>query len=502
MIKLVKNELIKIFKRKTIYLLLFFSTIAIIIYNNMNPEQNDISSYKSSTKNISINGMQQVLESIDKDNNDEYIVQMVSIDFWELYNSFEENSWQRYALKEEVSRYSIKSVYTDYNLDIQEYLKIINDYENNLKTEITIDNYNKAQEKYNKYVSKLNADSWKEFVNLKIQNLEERRNTDELLETEINEIDFEIEIYKLRLKNNINYDYNFLNQYLEEYKNNYYLTKLYDVNTYNESTAFISNTLNNCKVRMNLCKYAIEHNLNTDISNENGLIYSNKIDARISFIRTFKHFNLIIVIIAIYLSTTIVTEEVNKNTIKTLLIKPHKRRTILVSKIIACIVSIIITMIFVTFTQYLIGGIIFGFDSYRLNYIGYNLNTEQIVTMNLFEYVTIVGLLKLPMYILIIIFCIFIGVLNKHTSMSMILTLMIFIITSTVVAEYSKVESLSVITRYFVTNNWDFCTYMFGQVSAISGVTLIGSIINYLLHFSILIYSTIKYFNKKDIINN
>ena len=346
MIKLIKNELIKIFKRKSIYILLFFSIIAIITYNNINPEQNDKELYANDTKNIPVSGMEQSLENISKDNN-EYIMQLVSINFWKLYNSFEEKSWQRYALKEETSSYSISNVYTDYNLDIYECLKIINDYENNSKTEITIDNYNKAQEKYNQYVFALNEDNWKEFVNLKIQNLEEKRDAAELLE-EINEIDFEIEMYKLRLKNNINYDYNFLNQYLEEYKNNCYLMKLYDVNTYNESTAFVKNTLNNYKVRMNLCKYAIEHNLNTDISNENGLIYNNKIDARIFFIRTFKHFDLIIVIIAIYLSTTIVTEEVNKNTIKTLLTKPNKRRTIIVSKIIACIISIIIAMIFIT----------------------------------------------------------------------------------------------------------------------------------------------------------
>ena len=159
-------------------------------------------------------------------------------------------------------------------------------------------------------------------------------------------------------------------------------------------------------------------------------------------------------------------------------------------------------MIFVTFAQYLIGGIIFGFDSYKLDYIGYDLNTEQIIIMNLFEYVTIVGLLKLPMYILIIIFCVFIGVLNNNTSMSMILTLIIFIVSSTVLKEWSKVEYFSIITRYFITNNWDFSAYMFGQVSAISGVTILESIINCIIHLSILLYFSIKFFNRKDIVNN
>ena len=50
---------------------------------------------------------------------------------------------------------------------------------------------------------------------------------------------------------------------------------------------------------MNLCKYAIEKGINRDISNESNIALNNKIDARISFIRTFHHFDLIIVIIAI-----------------------------------------------------------------------------------------------------------------------------------------------------------------------------------------------------------
>lgn len=40
MIKLIKNELMKIFKRKTIYFLLILSMIAVIIYNYINPDQN------------------------------------------------------------------------------------------------------------------------------------------------------------------------------------------------------------------------------------------------------------------------------------------------------------------------------------------------------------------------------------------------------------------------------------------------------------------------------
>lgn len=247
------------------------------------------------------------------------------------------------------------------------------------------------------------------------------------------------------------------------------------------------------KANAEIAKYAIENKITQDI------FYHNKVDARNSFIRTFENFNLIIVIIAIYISCIIVTEEVNKRTIKNLLTKPHKRVTILMSKVFACVITVVIAMLFIIIAQYIVGGIIFGFDSYRLEFIGYDYNNEQIINMNLFSYILLVGLSKLPMYIIIILFCIFMGVTNNNMAMTMILTLIIFIIFSTVIAEWSKVETFSTVTRFFITNNWDFSTYLFGQLSDIEGVKLSSSIVIYLIYMLILLNTVIHKFNKKEI---
>ena len=317
----------------------------------------------------------------------------------------------------------------------------------------------------------------------------------------IEAINFEIECYQLRLKNNIGYNYSNLTQYLEQYKENYYFSQAYKNQQFNESQAFVNYEYNFYSSRAELCKYALENNMNRDISNENNIIYDNKIDARIFFIRTFQYFDIIIVIIAIYISTTTVTEETSKRTMKNLLTKPHKRSKIIMSKIIACIITVIISMIFVVISQYLIGGSIFGFDSYVLDYIGYDFNNSEIITMSLFKYICIVGFLKFPIYIIIILFCIFMGVINNNQAMTIILTLIIFLIGSVVLTEWSTVEKLSIITRYFITNNWDFSTYLFGQVSNISGITLYSSIINFFFHLALLLYLSINQFNKKEIVN-
>ena len=158
-------------------------------------------------------------------------------------------------------------------------------------------------------------------------------------------------------------------------------------------------------------------------------------------------------------------------------------------------------MVFIIIVQYIAGGIIFGFESYDLPYISFNYNTDQIFTMNLFSYIILAGVTKLPMYTIIVLFCTFMGVINNHTSMNMILTLIIFIISDTAIAEWSKFEGILFISRILITNNWDFSQYLFGQISPIKGLTPILSGVICLLYGILLLYITIHKFKNKDIVN-
>lgn len=489
MIKLIQNELIKIFKRKSIYILLLLSLIAVIIHNYNNPDQNNNVAHIS-TSDIPINE----LKETEGDNIEEKIKWKANNDFWRLYNKYDKNSWQRYALNEERSTIFVNDKEMNFSHDMKEIIKIITDYEMNDNSQISVDNYENSKRKYNEYLQALDNGEWKAYTSYKINNLTETKNSSLTLEEDIKGINLEIEAYQMRLDYNVIYADDIQNQYIEKYKANTYQC----IYTTNREEIYYKE----CKAISELAKYAIKNEIKQDISPEKfNVIWDNKIDSRISFIRTFKHFDLIIVIIAIYISTTTLTEETNKRTIKSLLTKPHRRKTILISKILACVITIIITMLFLIVAQYIVGGITFGFDSYGLNYIGYDYNNEQIVNMNLFSYVLLVAASKLPIYIIIILFCIFMGVINNHTAMTMILTLIIFLICSTAIAEWSKVEELGNLTKYLITNNWDFSTYLFGQTSEIAGINLGFSICMYLIYFILLLMLIIYKFSRKEIFN-
>ena len=115
MIKLIQNELIKIFKRKSIYVLLILSLFVIVIYNYINPNQNTIVTMFNSTNDMVLSNEN---EDLFKDDIELYIVQKNSNYLIKLYNKYQKNSWQRYALNEEFNGNS--------NQDINRNIAIVN----------------------------------------------------------------------------------------------------------------------------------------------------------------------------------------------------------------------------------------------------------------------------------------------------------------------------------------------------------------------------------------
>ena len=488
MIKLIQNELIKIFKRKSIYVLLILSLFVIVIYNYINPNQNTIVTMFNSTNDKVLSNEN---EDLFKDDIELYIAQKNSNYLIKLYNKYQKNSWQRYALNEEFNGNS--------NQDINRNIAIVNyyNYARDKYPEIKEDDYLIAKEKLEKYEEALDSNDENKYIELKLENLVQRskeKNTFSFLEYYENiDISVEIELYQFREKYNIGFENDFLNQYIDEYR----LEKSF-LNEKNNNMS--KQEIHQEQERIELIKYALKNKINADISPKGYiLIPNNDMNARNLFINLFDNLDVIIIIISIYISTTIITEEFSTGTVKSLLIKPHKRSEILFSKILTCIITIIICMIFVAFTQYIVGGVMFGFDSYNLKYIGYN--SKEIFTINLLVYSLLVGISKLPLYIITTLICLCLSVINCNSAMTMTLSLGIFIIGNSVLSLWSEVEKVSKITRYFITNNWDFSKYLFGGISKIDNINLLFSSVIYILYFIALSTIIFKIFDKKEIKN-
>lgn len=181
--------------------------------------------------------------------------------------------------------------------------------------------------------------------------------------------------------------------------------------------------------RMVLEKYAFENNIQYNIllntENTNAPVPK---DARIILMKIFDNFEIIFVFIVIVISSTIISEEYNKGTIKNLFVKPHKRTKIMCSKIITNIFLVIIIIVCMFLLQYIVGGLIFGFDSYNLDAIIYNKSSQNIDVMNLTYYMLNLIINKISLYILLIAISILLSTFTSNIALNILISLGIYII--------------------------------------------------------------------------
>ena len=246
--------------------------------------------------------------------------------------------------------------------------------------------------------------------------------------------------------------------------------------------------------RVNLEKYAIQNNIKYKIflntENKSAILPS---DARSLLMKFFNNFDIIIIFIVIYLASTIIYEEYSNGTIKNLLVKPHRRSSILFSKIITTILVTLFTLIVLILFQYVIGGVIFGFDSYSLDAIRYNHITKNIDVMNLEYYMILIFASKLPMYLLVILISLLLSVFINNIGINILISLGLYMVTNLEIL-------FNNITKYLFMYNWDISKYIFGNIKAINnniGSPILISSIWIILTTVVLFVG----FSKKDIVN-
>lgn len=247
--------------------------------------------------------------------------------------------------------------------------------------------------------------------------------------------------------------------------------------------------------RVELEKYAMEnhipYNLLVNTENKNVVL---PLDARISWMKVFNHFEVIFMILIIYITSTIISEEFSTGTIKSLLVKPHKRTTIIFAKVITSFLAILVISLFVLIFQYIIGGLFFGFESYQLEAIRYNHLSNQINTMPLNNYMSGLLLSKIPKYILVSLVSLLLGVITSNIAIN--------ILTSFGVYGLLTINLWgNVIGKKMLISNFDLSEYLFGNLpnTAIPSMTILILIVS--ITIVILLTLLVKIVNRKEIIN-
>ena len=242
--------------------------------------------------------------------------------------------------------------------------------------------------------------------------------------------------------------------------------------------------------RIHLEKYAIDNNIKYNIlinsQNESAILPP---DARILLMKVFDNFEVLIIFFIIYLSCTIISEEYYSGTIKNILIKPYKRVKILFSKILTDFLIIILVVLILVIFQYVLGGLLFGFESYSLDAIRYNTISQDIETMNLVKYILLLFTTKMFMYVILSSFSLLFGIITNNMALNILISLGAYFLSTFEILKNN-------ITNYIFIYNWDISKYLFTDSTMLWQSIIISSIS--LLIFLLLI---IIIFNKKDVRN-
>lgn len=490
MINLIKNELYKVFKRKSIYILLSIM-LCIITLNTFLTKKYSIEDPVSTSaeEKYELQELKRTIDSYDKNSpgeKEEYYNALSNIELYELTDKYKE-PWKKILIRENLRN-------------------IIHSMNNAKYIEKDIEAYNEYKKEYNKFLKELDSNSWKYFVNKEIKittdeiaSLEKEREkakNKELYNSRIKEEKNKLEKLKLRLEKDIPYDNNYLNTALEDYKQAPQTYKDFKESVIKNASEF------NIKEEYQIKRQYIEYMKNNA---NNKYIIDNKVDinspktTRNLLINTLSDNFLFIMIIIAAVAGSIVSTEFDKGTIKLLLIRPYSRNKILLSKYIVSMFMIIFAILSAFIMQLIIGGIFFGFSSLNIPVVIYNFVQNKVMHINLFKYIFDNVLAVLPEFILLATLAFAISTITNVSTLGVALP--IVGVGAADIINLIAINRNIIPLKYFVTLNWNFTNYLYGGVNSFPTLSIPFSILICAIYFLIMIITAFIVFNKRNIKN-
>lgn len=482
MSKLIKNELIKIFSKKSMIVIGVIILVIIIGFNVLNKISQNMSNSYSAYSESYIRYLDEELSNLDPNKPSDinkYVETKSQKDLAILAKDYKETSWQAEVIGTVISPI----------------IEEMNNYE-------YIDKNNEAltcsKAKYDGMLTALKNNDWKYFATKELDSLNtqiEELNTliaqdseNDDLKTQLKSLELQKEVVNLRLDKNINYGSdNYKSIAVQNYRMymGNYIQSSQGKNLTDEDKSEINGYLENA----NLYKY--------DLYNDTE--YQNTATANYTFQNSIGTYIAIIVMVVVIVSGVSISEEFNKGTVKLLLVRPYSRTKILISKLIAVFITMIITTVAILLLQFIIGGIVYGFGTYMMNVVQFDFTTNSIITLNIFAYLALIFICKLPIFILIGTLAFALSTLFLNSPLAVALPIL----------GYMGSDAINMIAisykwdwvKYFVTPNWDLSQYLFAGTPMFSGISIEFSITICAIYFVIMLVASIVSFKKRNIKN-
>lgn len=359
--------------------------------------------------------------------------------------------------------------------------------------------FSSLNQKYQTKKDKFREGNWQYFIQLELEKLKDQvelqqinqketidKQQQEEIKNTITNLNQQIEILQYRLDQNINEDNTYLNIALNQYQES---LEILNQNQKKKKTNTEIQEYQKAIQTKAINQYIIEHKVN--LQKQNTLNYQ---------LRTIvEDYEIFFIILILFVTSIIVCDEFHTGTIKLLLIKPYSRVKILLSKYITSFIVLLITIMLLVLAQCIIGGIFFGLESLSISVIEYRHDISSLQTFSIWSYMLIRILFKLPLFTILLTISFLIGILFTNTALSITMPFLLYMFANTI--HLLAVQYHLKWMRYIITMNWDLSIYLFGKISDFPNIHLKFSIIIDLIYYIILLFISIKTFQKKNIKN-
>lgn len=492
LIKLIINECIKIFKKRSIIIFLALSILSLFLaYGIIYIDKNSKSKYIYIDNSIEIMQLE-----VDKLKNE----LKTSTEEKQIKLNFKIETYE-YAIKNNIQ---IRSLNSGYKVTLIIQLLAEEEVLSSIDENIMKDEYINQINKIDRIQKILDDDSFDDYIEYNKEKIE-KDYKDKLITQE----DYDIKIGEQNLALQYEIDKYPMNSDAISWKkellyNNTQIDKTIKSNyDYNKKEYLTSNGIRKLQEQKMINTYRLDNNIPfNNIINSEGNYNSYYRWSYNSFAIPLSMF--FVSLLFIVLATSSISEETSKGTIKFLLITPFKRYRILLAKLISYILILIMITLILSQINTLLGNIFFSNTSNDYLYV--NNNKVEVMNTNLYE--TLQYLLKLPEILIYILLGITLSTLTRNTVVANTFTVMIYIGFPTgiyITQQFVKLEFL----KYLPFDNFDFKSKLLPFDNYTNTFVINNSYNNTTLKFSLIVLGITAFlllvtmfesFNKKDII--
>lgn len=201
----------------------------------------------------------------------------------------------------------------------------------------------------------------------------------------------------------------------------------------------------------------------------------------------------IIALFAIILGGGIVANEFSSGTIKLLLIRPHRRWKILLSKYISVLSYVVLMLVILFVTSFILGGLFFSFKGAASPFLKYA--DGNVVKVNMLVHMAQTYGLECVSLIIYTTFAFMISTVFRSSSLAIGISIFLMFMGSVVVQLLSNFSW----TKYILFANTNLKQYLSGNTPPVKGMTMSFSVTMLIIYF--LVFNVISFvlFKKRDV---